>query len=177
MTRTGWQKTWVRAVTTLMTITVMALIFFLSTETAYESDERSGFFSRIIISILHPDYEQMSAEKQHELYLDVQYVVRKCAHFAEYLILGFLIRLCLESWFGSRMKRLYILAAGAFAAGTAYACTDEAHQLMIDGRSGQWRDVLVDGGGVTAGAVLGTLLILYVNRKLSNHAKTGKNPD
>ena len=176
MTRTGWQKTWVRTVTTMMTVTVMALIFFLSTENAYESDERSGFFSRIIISIFHPDYERMSPEEQHELYLDVQHVVRKCAHFAEYLILGFLIRLCLESWFGNRMKRPYLLAAGAFAAGTAYACTDEAHQLMIDGRSGQWRDVLVDGGGVTAGAVLGTLFILYVNRRLTGRAETEKDP-
>ena len=77
-----------------------------------------------------------------------------------------MIRLCLESWFGHRMKKARILALIGFGAGAGYACTDEAHQLAIDGRSGQLTDVLVDSSGVLGGAVLGTLLIRSLNRRM-----------
>ena len=96
----------------------------------------------------------------------MQHVIRKCAHFSEYMILGFLIRLCFESWFGHRLRKYRILALTGFLAGTAYACTDEMHQKSIEGRSGQWSDVLVDASGVLAGVILGTLLIKSVNHMI-----------
>ena len=165
MTRTGWQKTWVRVVTTLLTAMVLVMIYCFSMENAEQSDLRSGAFSRTVISIIHPEYKQMEPEQQKAIYDSIQHAVRKTAHFTEYLLLGFMIRLCLESWFGSRMKKLSPLALIGFSAGTAYACTDEMHQLAIEGRSGQWTDVLVDGSGVLAGVMLGTLLIRRINRK------------
>ena len=81
------------------------------------------------------------------------------------MMLGFMIRLCLESWFGHRMHRFRHLLLIGFGAGTAYACSDELHQLSIDGRSGQWTDVLVDGSGVLAGVTVGTLLIKALSGK------------
>ncbi len=164
--KTGWQTPWVRAVTTLLTVVVMVMIFCFSMETADDSDKRSGVISEVFIRIFFPGYEQMDPARQQAVYDNVQHIVRKLAHFTEYLMLGFMIRLCLESWFGHRMKKYRILALIGFAAGTVYACTDEAHQLAIDGRSGQFTDVLVDGSGVLAGVVLGTLLIRSLNRKL-----------
>ena len=165
MTETAWQKTWDRLLTTILTIGIMSMIFAFSMENAEQSDLRSGVFSRTVISILHPEYEQMEPDRQKTIYDSIQHAVRKTAHFTEYLLLGFMIRLCLESWFGSRMKKLSPLALIGFSAGTAYACTDEMHQLAIEGRSGQWTDVLVDGSGVLAGVMLGTLLIRRINRK------------
>ena len=164
--KTGWQTPWVRAVTTLLTVIVMVMIFCFSMETADDSDKRSGVISEVFIRIFFPGYEQMESARQQAVYDNVQHIVRKLAHFTEYLMLGFMIRLCLESWFGHRMKKYRILAFIGFAAGTVYACTDEAHQLAIDGRSGQFTDVLVDGSGVLAGVILGTLLIRSLNRKL-----------
>lgn len=165
MVRTGWQQTWVRVLTTVLTFIVMAMIFNLSMQTAERSDSTSGFISNAIISVLYPDYPSETAVRRQEIYDGVQHVVRKCAHFIEYTLLGFLLRLCLESWFGHRMKKYRMLALIGFGAGAGYACTDEAHQLMIDGRSGQWTDVLVDSSGVLVGVTLGTLLIKTLNRK------------
>lgn len=165
MARTGWQRTWVRVVTTLLTVAVLAAIYCFSMENAEQSDRRSGVISLTIISVLHPDYGQMDEIRQQAVYDETQHVVRKCAHFLEYMALGFMARLCLESWFGHKVKNKRLLALIGFGAGTAYACTDEAHQLRIDGRSGQWTDVLVDGCGVLAGAALGTLAVRLVNRK------------
>ena len=159
MVRTGWQRTWIRILTTTLTICAMAMIFEFSTQNADRSDHTSGFISNAIISVLYRDYLTQTPEKQQEIYDSVQYVVRKIAHFGEYTLLGFLLRLCLESWFGHRMKKRSALLLMAFIIGTLYAGTDEWHQLLIDGRSGQWSDVLLDGCGVLFGAFLGYRLI------------------
>lgn len=165
MNRSGWQNPWVRIATTILTAAVMMMIFCFSMENAENSDIRSGVISTRIIKIVHPDYDRMDEQSRKVIYDNVQHVVRKCAHFSEYMLLGFLIRLCLESWFGHWMKKARILAIAGFGAGTGYACTDELHQLSIDGRSGQWTDVLVDGSGVLLGVTLGTLLIKSLDRK------------
>ena len=165
MTRSGWQNPWVRTVTTLLTAAVMVMIFCFSLANAQTSDTRSGYIAMPVIRLLYPDYKQMNAAAQDEIYAGVSHVVRKCAHFTEYMVLGFLLRLCLESWFGHRMKKYRILALIGFGAGTAYACTDELHQLGVEGRSGAWKDVLVDAGGVLLGVALGTMLVKTLNRK------------
>jgi VanZ family protein len=77
-----------------------------------------------------------------------------------------LLRLCFESWFGPGKW----LPLTAWAAGTLYAGTDELHQLMTDGRSGQWTDVLLDSSGVLTGVAL-ALLILHVVRSSGKERK------
>ncbi len=168
MACTGWQRNWIRTLTTLLTAAVMVMIFCFSTENAAESDQRSGVFSMFMIRMIHPDYEQMDAETQKKIYDEVQHAVRKCAHFSEYMMLGFLMRLCLESWFGTDKLRPGRLMISAFGAGTFYACTDEAHQMLIDGRAGAWTDVLVDAAGVLTGAVLAAFLIRLINRMIED---------
>ena len=170
MTRTGWQTPWVRIVTTVLTIAVMVMIFCFSMENAEYSDRRSGVISIRIVKVFYQDYDRMSPEEQKEIYDNVQHVIRKCAHFTEYMILGFLLRLCLESWFGHRTKKHRILTLTGLGAGAGYACTDELHQLSIDGRSGQWMDVLVDSSGVLAGVTLGTLLIKSLKHRNKEEA-------
>ena len=54
---------------------------------------------------------------------------------------------------------------------TAYAATDEMHQLFVPGRSGQVSDVLLDSAGAMAGlAVLGGIRFL-VQRRWDNDGK------
>ena len=144
----------------------------LSTQNADRSDQTRGIISRAIISVLYTDYTLNTPEKQKEIYDRVQYAVRKCAHFIEYTLLGFSIRICLESWLGNRMRKRYILLLPAYICGTLYAGTDEWHQRMIDGRSGQLSDVLLDSCGVLFGAFLGNRLIIITERRKKG---TGKN--
>ncbi len=154
MTQSRLQQPAARAVLTVLTVAVMILIFVFSTETAEKSDKTSGFFSDAVIRILHPAYDSYSRQEQEKIYLDTQFAVRKAAHFTEYMILGALLRLCIESWTGKR-KNLWLISWGA---GVLYACTDELHQLMTSGRSGQWQDVLLDGIGVLGGILVIRLL-------------------
>ncbi len=171
------QKTWVRVLTTAMTVTVMVMIFCFSMQQAERSDATSGWLAHRIIALIRPDYESLSAQEQKSVYDGVQLVVRKCAHFTEFALLGFSLRLCLESWFGGRNEgdgdrekrrdgSVGILSVSSWMGGTFYAALDELHQTLVDGRSGQVTDVMIDSAGVAVGMLLGILLIKRISRTL-----------
>lgn len=81
---------------------------------------------------------------------------RKVAHFTEYALLTAL-------WWRALRTRLAARAAVLLAVviSVAYAATDEAHQLSVDGRHGTPVDVLID----TAGAVTAATLIVRRRRR------------
>lgn len=161
MERSGWQQTWVRILTTGLTIAMMIVIFCFSMEDAENSDRTSGQISREVVHVVHPDYDQKPPEIQKSYFDSVQHLVRKAAHFTEYMILGMLIRFTLTSWVGMRKG----LTAAAWGLGTIYAGTDELHQLMINGRSGQWTDVLLDSCGVLTGTLIACAVICLVSKR------------
>ncbi len=160
MERTGWQRTSVRIITTVMTIAVMAMIYCFSAEDAEQSDRTSGRFSDAAIRMIYPEYDRMTPERRQAIYNTVQHAVRKSAHFSEYLLLGVMIRMCLKSWFGGRK---WLLTA-AWAIGTGYAVTDEFHQILTDGRNGGWTDVLIDSGGIMTGVLIAWLIVCMTQR-------------
>ena len=167
MKNSGQGKTWARILLTVLTAAVMVLIFYFSTETAEHSDATSGMFSRRIIGILYPEFDRYPAERRQELYNEVQHAVRKAAHFTEYAILGILMRLCLESWFGKKQW----ISPVSWLAGTLYACTDELHQVQTYGRSGQWTDVLLDSGGVLAGVLIALAALAWIRKRKGQNVK------
>lgn len=165
------QKTWIRVLTTVITVSIMAMIFFFSTEQAEQSDATSGFFSLWVLRLTHPGFESLPEEERVELYNRMQTVIRKIAHFTEFALLGFSIRLCLESWFGGRRK---CLGAAACIGGAAYAGLDEWHQTLVDGRSGQWADVGIDTSGVLTGVLIATwILNRYIRKKKTDTSGSG----
>jgi len=73
------------------------------------------------------------------------FVVRKCAHFLEYMILALLVLNVVKLYFN--MKQVIIITI-VFV--FLYACSDEIHQLFVPGREGAIRDVIIDTcGGIT----------------------------
>ena len=87
-------------------------------------------------------------------------------HFTEYALLGLMIRFCIESWTGTRKWSIPL----AWISGTLYAVTDEIHQLMISGRSGQWTDVAIDSCGAALGAAAAALIINLISRRAERHS-------
>ncbi len=112
---------------------------------------------------------------------------RKWAHFYLYALLGVVGFLWWERFlavrgsgrFASSLKRLPLGAALAFLSCLLYACTDEFHQLFVDGRSGQALDLLYDSSGfglgitaaLTAAAVV--FALLYTRRARKNRTLGG----
>ena len=134
----------------LLTVLVMTLIFIQS---ALPGDLSADFSN----SSVQPIVQLMDGDL-----FTIDRVVRKLAHVTEYLVLG----LCLmvnvldlrKSREGQRPqggRRSVIADCGiAWAVGTIYAVTDEFHQTLVPGRSGEVLDVCIDAAGVLCGVVV-----------------------
>lgn len=92
------------------------------------------------------------------------HILRKCAHFGEYALLGVLTAAALRT--GTHFSW-----PAALLPGTLAALCDETIQLFVPGRSGQITDVWLDTAGYLTGALL-TLLIFSLCRKRPKQRKT-----
>ena len=138
----------------LLTILVMVLIFIQSALPGDLSAEVSNSSVQPIVQLTDGNL------------FTIDRVVRKLAHVAEYLVLG----LCLmvnvldlrKSREGQRprdRRRSVITDCGiAWADGTIYAVTDEFHQTLVPGRSGEVLDVCIDAAGVLCGVVVMSII-------------------
>ncbi|AQU80177.1 MULTISPECIES: VanZ family protein [Planococcus] len=123
----------------------MAVIFYLSHQPGSASSNlSSGVVTALLdlINLIAPQVE-LNVETFHTF-------IRKNAHFFAYFLLGLL---SLNAWRSSGITGLKQLILG-FGMCILFATTDEIHQLFIEGRSGEVRDVMID----SAGAVLGVLI-------------------
>jgi len=112
---------------------IMLLIFLHSAMPADMSSAESGFLVDILTKVFHLT---ISVET-------LTFIIRKAAHFTEYLLLGLSLRWGMESSF------LHV-----WLIGVVYAVTDEIHQLFVPGRSCEFRDICIDAAGVLAGVLL-----------------------
>ena len=105
-----------------------------------------------------------------------EHVVRKCAHFGEYFILGLLLTKSLNHTKLKSQGRVW----GQLYLTTALPFIDETLQLFTPGRSGQISDVWLDMGGMTAGTVLFFLtaaVIRHAGQKRRRSETESANPE
>ena len=140
----------------ILALVWMCVIFAFSAQTKEESGVVSEGFSYRMVNttgrLLHLNIDE---EKIREIANSIEHFVRKGAHMTEYAILAILLCVWLGRWQMSRTRLACI--AGAFT--VFYACSDEFHQLFVEGRAGRINDVLID----SAGAVLGLALFLFIS--------------
>lgn len=132
----------------------MGIIFFFSSQTALESSGQSGILIRTILSWFDSSFETLTAAGQELRIEALQHVVRKLAHMSIYAVLGML---CMGALYTHRLKKWH-RPCFAVAISVLYAMSDEWHQTMVAGRSGELRDVCIDSGG----ALLGVLFIFAI---------------
>lgn len=144
----------------------MALIFCLSSQKAAESGELSGTLSyrmaKGINSLFSLGWEEETLLLCQERW---DYPVRKGAHMTEYAILAWIVLLNYREY--PRLRRHRYL--WAWLSASAYAITDEFHQLFVEGRSGEWKDAGIDSIGAAIGLAaaygIAFFAILYQRRK------------
>ncbi len=135
-------------------ILVMAVIFYFSTMEGDDSAKTSGFFLNIVRQFAQEvSHHGLSLSAIASLHL----IIRKIAHFTEYLCLGLSIMFAFYDYF--KGKKLSLLPIQAIA--TLYATTDEIHQYFVPGRYGTWSDVLID----SCGAFTGILIYFFIHKK------------
>lgn len=138
-----------KVIYTILLITWMGIIFMFSNQNGESSKGLSDKIVDFIVDVIN-----VKEENKDDVKDTIGLVVRKGAHFTEYFILGLLCFLTLKSY-GINNRLLIISICFSFI----YACTDEFHQLFLDGRCGQFIDVLID----TCGGCCGTLIIKKFN--------------
>lgn len=149
-----------RIIFTALAVLWMVLIFSFS---AQESEKSSGMSHRVgrkAGELLVPGFSQWPEEKQASFAATIDYPLRKCAHMTEYAVLSVLLFLMLASY-GIPLKKRVLLA---FILAVLYAASDEIHQLYVPGRSGQFKDVLIDSVGILAGCAGSAWLALCRRR-------------
>lgn len=136
-------------------------IFSMSAKSGTASQQMSdGAISHSITAFI-PGFASMDAQQQAAAISALSFPVRKGAHFCEYAVLAVLAsnvvlqlqRLKAPGPLDSCSLSVWLFAA-AWAFCVLFACTDEFHQLFVDGRSGQLFDVCVDACGSLAGVCL-----------------------
>ena len=138
----------------------MIIIFSFSSANANKSTGTSDKVITTMIEIKDKITDQETPISEKEIIVkNSSFYVRKIAHITEYLILGLLMFNALKQFNILNIYYAIILCI-------LYSCTDEFHQLFINGRSGSFRDVLID----TIGILLGTYLykILVIKKKKVN---------
>lgn len=119
----------------ILIILWMMLIFSFSNDTGNVSTKKSdGFIIKIVESISGRKLSEAEKEKW-TTYLVVP--VRKGAHLGVYFVLGILVFSFISEFMIISYKSI-LLSIGI---SILYACSDEIHQLLVPGRSGQIKDV------------------------------------
>ena len=122
----------------------------MSSFDATESSNQSNFIVNIIINIFNINNIEL-----------VSLIIRKLAHFTEYLILGILTYNLIKSY----NKKTYI----AIIICILYAISDEIHQYFVPGRSCQILDMTIDSIGSLTGIYILKIINKYkIKRRVKN---------
>lgn len=143
MTFAKTQKVYI-AVSSVLLVFLMGLIFFLSSQNATDSSETSDHVTNFIHLYLNRFIDDDT--------------VRGFAHFFEFALLGFLF----VNLFFSVKRSLKIGICTALS--WAYAWTDEIHQIFVEGRAFQLIDLTVDLAGIIFGVVLFSGITVLLKR-------------
>lgn len=149
--------------TLLASLAVAGLIFFFSAQKAAVSDVTSAGIVERVLHALFRHFEEMPADTQASLRDAVTFAVRKLAHFSLFGLLGFCLMAHL--WVRREGKPERPTALWAWGCSALYAVSDELHQMFVDGRSAELRDVGIDSAGALCGILYMWLLLRLVSRR------------
>ncbi len=132
----------------------MALIFTMSTGAGRDTHS-VGILVRLIRTFDPPAAREM----RPEVLRLIDYVLRRCAHIVEYMVLMLLVFRAVQH---GRNRLRWKTALLALVICVAYAATDETHQLFVPGRTASIRDVMLDS---TAALVCEAAIMLWLGLK------------
>lgn len=154
---------------------MMYVIYYLSGQDGVTSAGLSLKVSIKIVELASKLFDHSLSADEIMQYADlIHFLIRKCAHVTLYFLLAVSVSLPLYVY-GLRGIPL-MLAAGAFC--IAFACGDEYHQSLVQGRGPSKRDVLIDSIGVLAGIlvvrIVGFIGRVTIFKPLSKKRKAAK---
>lgn len=137
-----------KRISLIFVIIWMLFIFILSSYSAPESSNQSGIIVDTITTVFKVSESSTTFHMNTTDF--ITFIVRKLAHFSEYLVLGILVCNMINNY----RKKIYI---GSIIC-ILYAISDEIHQIFIPGRSCEIRDMVID--------IIGALIGIYIVKKI-----------
>lgn len=143
---------------------LFVIFYFSSMDTNKSNGSSKGIIGLVVdrvidigkgIGIIDKD---ISNSKRKEIINILNYPVRKCAHASVYLVLAVLFMCALVISKKFKIKNAILIT---ILVCFLYASGDEFHQTFVNGRTGQFSDVIID----TVGASIGCLIYSKVYRK------------
>lgn len=146
----------------LLAILWMGIIFYMSNQPATISSIYSGNTINIIskLPLIGNIMDYLTSINIGE------FIVRKSAHIFSFCILSILLFMSIYK------ENIYKCSIISFLCTFLYACSDEFHQLFIPGRSGEFRDVMIDSIGAIIGILIISFIIKYSNIKKIKNSNT-----
>ena len=135
----------------ILVIIWMLVIFNFSSQNGYKSTKTSDVVTSMVVnvttSVTNKDIPREEVKKKVE---DSTFLVRKTAHFTEYLILGILVLQLLSDYTKINKRMLIVSLIICYL----YAVSDEVHQIFISGRTAKVLDTFIDGAGSLVGITI-----------------------
>jgi VanZ family protein len=114
------------------------MIFSLSTD---------SFSSQHTRAIFEPIFRWFMPAMSEELFYEIHYFIRKCAHFTEYFVFCLLIYRGVR---GGRPGWRWTWGVAALSCAAGYSALDEIHQALVASRTASAYDSLLDSAGAFA---------------------------
>ena len=132
----------------------LLVIFLFSNQTASKSQSTSDKVASDIVDVVETvTKNEIKKDKKENIIENTRFLVRKTAHFTLYFILGIIVYLLFNSY--GVKKILFYSILFCFL----YACSDEIHQLFLDGRTAKVLDICID----TCGSSLAIISLFYLH--------------
>lgn len=154
---------------------MMYIIYHLSGQDGATSAGLSLKVSIKVVELASKIFDHPLSTEEIMQYADlIHFLIRKCAHVTLYFLLAVSVSFPLYVY-GLRGIPL-MLVAGGFC--VAFACGDEYHQSLVEGRGPSKQDVMIDSIGVLAGVILvrivGFIGRMTIFKPLSKKRKAAK---
>ena len=143
---------WVTAGRVIFTLALIGCIAFIFSNSMKIASVSTVSSSRVL-TLLQAALRRLGHPALAQRLTD--HIVRKLAHFCEYLLEGFLLMLCLRVY----TRHFFKHVSWPMLGGLLTALTDETIQLFVPGRSGQVTDIWIDFSGVMTGLLVGLILL------------------
>ena len=135
----------------ILVIIWMFVIFNFSSQNGRKSTNTSDVVTSMVVNVTTSvTNKNVSREEVKKRVEDSTFLVRKMAHFTEYLILGILVLQLLSDYTKINKRMLIVSLIICYL----YAVSDEVHQIFIPGRTAKVLDTFIDGAGSLVGITI-----------------------
>ena len=135
----------------ILVIIWMFVIFNFSSQNGPKSTNTSDVVTSMVVNVTTSvTNKNVSREEVKKRVEDSTFLVRKMAHFTEYLILGILVLQLLSDYTKINKRMLIVSLIICYL----YAVSDEVHQIFIPGRTAKVLDTFIDGSGSLVGIAI-----------------------